>query len=200
MERFRSQWGKPELVAELTASGFVPGPTFPETSGLTFVMLDEFFPMSSTHRNSFCNYISTFYLPPLRIPAEQVLNFDLINQGVITEEEITLLNGHNVDLTLLERDAVDAGEAERKAVLVKVQAFCDQFEKRVRDLGGIGFFLGGIGPDGHIAFNQEGSSHDSTTRLVNFNYPTAAAAYESTLIMHIYDIVQFVLIRAGEFV
>jgi 6-phosphogluconolactonase/glucosamine-6-phosphate isomerase/deaminase len=36
----------------------------------------------------------------------------------------------------------------------------------VREWGGIGFFLGGIGPDGHIAFNMPGSAHDSTTRLV----------------------------------
>ena len=41
---------------------------------------------------------------------------------------------------------------------------------------GIGFFLGGIGPDGHIAFNQQGDKLDSTTRLVNFNYPSAAQA------------------------
>lgn len=36
--------------------------------------------------------------------------------------------------------------------------------------------LGGIGPDGHIAFNQQDQPLDSRTRLVNFNYPTAAAA------------------------
>jgi glucosamine-6-phosphate deaminase len=101
----------------------------------------------------------------------------LIRRGVLTDAEMTVFNGHNVDLTLLERDAADDGEAARKAVLVKVQAYCNEFEARVRALGGIGFFLGGIGPDGHIAFNQEGSAHDSTTRLVNFNYPTAAAAY-----------------------
>lgn len=139
-------------------------------------MLDEFFPMSSAHRNSFCNYVSTFYLPALNIPADQVLDFDLIRRGVLTDAEMAVFNGHNVDLTLLQREPVDAGEAERKAALVKVQAYCDDFEARVRALGGIGFFLGGIGPDGHIAFNQEGSSHDAPTRLVNFNYPTAAAA------------------------
>lgn len=36
--------------------------------------------------------------------------------------------------------------------------------------------IAGIGPDGHVAFNQPGSAHDSVTRLVTFNYPTAAAA------------------------
>jgi glucosamine-6-phosphate deaminase len=43
-------------------------------------------------------------------------------------------------------------------------------------MGGIGFFLGGIGPDGHIAFNIRGSDHNSTTRVLNINYETAAAS------------------------
>jgi glucosamine-6-phosphate deaminase len=43
-------------------------------------------------------------------------------------------------------------------------------------LGGIGFFLGGIGPDGHIAFNVKGSSHHSSTRLTLMNYETMASA------------------------
>ena len=43
-------------------------------------------------------------------------------------------------------------------------------------MGGIGFFLGGIGPDGHIAFNVRGSDHNSTTRLTTTNFETQAAA------------------------
>ena len=43
-------------------------------------------------------------------------------------------------------------------------------------MGGIGFFLGGIGPDGHIAFNVRGSSIYSVTRLTGTNYETQAAA------------------------
>jgi len=43
-------------------------------------------------------------------------------------------------------------------------------------MGGIGFFLGGIGPDGHIAFNTRGSDHNSTTRLTATNFETQAAS------------------------
>jgi len=43
-------------------------------------------------------------------------------------------------------------------------------------MGGIGFFLGGIGPDGHIGFNIKGSDFYSTTRLMPTNYETQAAA------------------------
>jgi len=48
--------------------------------------------------------------------------------------------------------------------------------EKIEQLGGIGFFLGGIGPDGHIGFNIKGSDHFSTTRLAPINYETAAVA------------------------
>jgi glucosamine-6-phosphate deaminase len=179
LDRYRESWGKAELVSELTALGFTPGPSFPATSGLTFVMLDEFFPISPDHRNAFCRYVDSYYVKPMGIPATQVLSFDLVQQGVLTQGELEeTFAGIDVDLSLLARasDGLSAREARCKAVLEKAQRFCDDFEARVRALGGIGLFLGGIGPDGHIAFNQEGSDHSCKTRLVNFNYPTAAAA------------------------
>ena len=84
--------------------------------------------------------------------------------------------GIDVDLTLLKREPLNDIETRRKNVLLRVQQFCNDYEDKIRAMGGIGFFLGGIGPDGHIAFNQEGCDHTSTTRLVDFNYPSAAAA------------------------
>ena len=48
--------------------------------------------------------------------------------------------------------------------------------RRSEKKGGIGFFLGGIGPDGHIAFNTRGSDHYSTTRLTKTNFETQAVA------------------------
>ena len=41
---------------------------------------------------------------------------------------------------------------------------CRRFEKRMEEVGGIDIFIGGIGPDGHIAFNEPGSSLSSRTR------------------------------------
>lgn len=83
-----------------------------------------------------------------------------------------------MDLSLLTANAagLTGDQLRLKDILVKVSAFCADYEARIKSLGGIGFFLGGIGPDGHIAFNSPGAAHDSPTRLVNFNYPTAAAA------------------------
>ena len=41
---------------------------------------------------------------------------------------------------------------------------CEDYEKKIASYGGIDLFLGGIGPDGHIAFNEPGSSLTSRTR------------------------------------
>ena len=46
-----------------------------------------------------------------------------------------------------------------------LKAECDHFEKLIKESGGIELFLGGIGPDGHIAFNEPGSSLASRTRV-----------------------------------
>ncbi len=58
----------------------------------------------------------------------------------------------------------------------RVDQWCQEYEDKINELGGIGFFLGGIGPDGHIGFNVRGSDHYSTTRLTPTNYETQAAA------------------------
>ena len=44
------------------------------------------------------------------------------------------------------------------------QAECDDYERRIREAGGIDLFLGGVGEDGHIAFNEPFSSLTSRTR------------------------------------
>lgn len=42
---------------------------------------------------------------------------------------------------------------------------CNEYEERILKAGGIRLFIGGIGPDGHIAFNEPGSSLTSRTRV-----------------------------------
>lgn len=44
------------------------------------------------------------------------------------------------------------------------KAECQRYEDKIKSYGGIHLFLGGIGPDGHIAFNEPGSSLSSRTR------------------------------------
>lgn len=52
---------------------------------------------------------------------------------------------------------------------------CARYEEKIKSLGGIDLFLGGIGPDGHIAFNEPGSSLTSRTRVKTLTHDTIIA-------------------------
>jgi glucosamine-6-phosphate deaminase len=52
---------------------------------------------------------------------------------------------------------------------------CEQYEQTIASSGGIDLFMGGIGPDGHIAFNEPGSSLLSRTRVKSLTRDTILA-------------------------
>lgn len=52
---------------------------------------------------------------------------------------------------------------------------CELFEQKIAEAGGIRLFVGGIGPDGHIAFNEPGSSLASRTRVKTLARDTICA-------------------------
>jgi len=52
---------------------------------------------------------------------------------------------------------------------------CRKYEEKIASYGGIELFLGGIGPDGHIAFNEPGSSLASRTRVKTLTRDTIIA-------------------------
>mgnify|MGYP002716669563 CR=1 FL=1 len=56
-----------------------------------------------------------------------------------------------------------------------LEAECIAYEEKIKKVGGIELFLGGIGPDGHIAFNEPGSSLRSRTRVKTLAYDTIIA-------------------------
>jgi glucosamine-6-phosphate deaminase len=56
-----------------------------------------------------------------------------------------------------------------------IKAECQAYEDKIKAVGGIDLFLGGIGPDGHLAFNEPGSSLASRTRDKELNYDTKVA-------------------------
>lgn len=71
----------------------------------------------------------------------------------IKKENVNILNGNAEDL-----------EKE-----------CAQYEERIKAAGGIDLFMGGVGPDGHIAFNEPGSSLTSLTRMKTLTQDTIIA-------------------------
>lgn len=78
---------------------------------------------------------------------------NLFNHIDIPRENINILNGNAPDL----------------------DKECEAYEQKIKDAGGIHLFLGGIGPDGHIAFNEPGSSLSSKTRIKTLTYDTILA-------------------------
>ena len=56
-----------------------------------------------------------------------------------------------------------------------LEAECHEYEENIKRFGGIELFLGGVGPDGHIAFNEPGSSLKSRTRVKTLAYDTILA-------------------------
>lgn len=68
----------------------------------------------------------------------------------IKPENVNILNGNAEDLT----------------------AECEAYEKRIVAAGGIDLFLGGVGEDGHLAFNEPFSSLTSRTRVKTLTQDT----------------------------
>lgn len=56
-----------------------------------------------------------------------------------------------------------------------IEEECRRYEEKIREVGGIDLFMGGIGPDGHIAFNEPGSSLTSRTRVKTLTTDTIIA-------------------------
>ena len=54
-------------------------------------------------------------------------------------------------------------------------AECQRFEDKIQSYGGIDLFMGGVGPDGHIAFNEPGSALTSKTRIKTLTQDTIIA-------------------------
>lgn len=52
---------------------------------------------------------------------------------------------------------------------------CHEYEEKIKAFGGIELFIGGVGEDGHIAFNEPGSSLESRTRIKTLTYSTQLA-------------------------
>ena len=176
VSRVINEWDT-KFIKDILVSVGIDTTKRPNLSDVTFVQIDEFYPINSAQHNSFYYYIKKYYFKNLGFDKTKALMMN-INE-IPTAEDLPLeeiFPEHKVDLSLRTRWASNRIERLQKRTIELVDEFCTNYEKRIRDLGGIGFFLGGIGPDGHIGFNVQGSDHYSTTRLIQTNYETQAAA------------------------
>jgi glucosamine-6-phosphate deaminase len=169
-------WNRKDVRVELESVG-LPTDRKPVMGDLRFVQIDEFYPIDTRQHNSFRYYVNKYYLSEFGLDPAKALLIDPSQIGLPRGAHITdIFPEMTVDLTLRVRKAKTLLEKRQQGVLEQVDQFCTEYERQIRKMGGIGFFLGGIGPDGHIAFNVRGSDFYSTTRLVEPNYETRAAA------------------------
>ncbi|MFO7890481.1 MAG: glucosamine-6-phosphate deaminase [bacterium] len=176
VKHYLHTWKEKNTQKELEEYGVDPG-NVPRMKSLKFVQIDEFYPISSEQHNSFYYYVNKYYVHDFGLDPKKALLIDCGKIGL--QNNVTLKDvwpDNKVDLSLRYRLPDNKQEAIQKQVLESIDQWCYEYEQKIRKMGGIGFFLGGIGPDGHIAFNVAGSDHNSTTRLTKLNYETQAAA------------------------
>ena len=176
VERLTTRWDEAETRRALEDAGIDPGRR-PDLRSLHFVQIDEFYPIDPRQDNSFHAYVSRFYIDGFGLDPDRALLIDCNEIGLRKGQTLAAVwPGGDVDLSLRHRAARSGLEQVQQDALQRIDQWCQEYEERIRRLGGIGFFLGGIGPDGHIGFNVRGSDHFSTTRLTGVNYETQAAA------------------------
>jgi glucosamine-6-phosphate deaminase len=173
-------------------------------SGATLVVVDDYDAMSKLAADVVAQYIADHPGTALTLPTggtprgmyEELvarihsgeLSFDLVDffclddylgKGINDETSLTAwLNGvfftpaglHGPNIHLVPTLAPDPHEA------------ADEYERAIAAKGGFGLAVLGLGPNGHIGFNEPGSPIDSRTRVVNLTPESRnqnAAYYES---------------------
>ena len=135
---------KPDSVLGL-ATGFTPLGTYKELIGMykeegldfsrvTTFNLDEYYPIPSTHPQSYHYYMQKEFFKHININPDHTYILD----GLVKD----------------------------------VKAFCRWYEEEIKKVGGIDLQLLGIGRDGHIGFNEPGSSLGSRTRIKTLDAAT----------------------------
>ncbi len=160
-----------DLVSKWTASYIVKRiREFQPTSGKPFVLglptgsspLGTYKELIAMHKEGLVSFkhVVTFNMDEyVGLPKEHPESYhsfmwnNFFNHVDVQEKNVNILNGNAKDL----------------------HKECDEYEKKIKKAGGIHLFLGGIGPDGHIAFNEPGSSLSSRTRIKTLTYDTIAA-------------------------
>ncbi len=176
VRRFLDHWDTKDIRNELSEWGVDSGRK-PDLSGLRFVQIDEFYPINPRHHNSFYNYVRRYYFEEFGLDPERALLINCEDIGLPGGESLEeFWASGRVDLDLRYRVAKTERERREQEAIRHVDQWCVEYEEKIREMGGIGFFLGGIGPDGHIGFNVRGENPHTSTRLTRVNYETQAAA------------------------
>lgn len=157
-----SQWAANYVAQKINEAN--PTPQKPFVLGLPtgsspLGMYRELIKLNQQNKVSFANVITFNMDEYVNLPKEHPESYhsfmwnNFFQHIDIRPENVNILNGNAPDL---------------------VQE-CEEYERRIQRVGGIDLFLGGIGPDGHIAFNEPGSSLSSRTRVKTLTTDTIIA-------------------------
>ena len=157
-----SKWAAAHVARSI--NDFKPTPTKPFVLGLPtgsspLGMYKELIRLNKAKKVSFANVVTFNMDEYVNLPREHPESYysfmwtNLFKHIDIKKSNVNILNGNAKNL-----------EAE-----------CNRFERKIAKYGGISLFVGGIGPDGHIAFNEPGSSLASRTRVKTLNTDTIIA-------------------------
>ena len=122
-------------------------------------MYKELIQLHKDGKVSFANVVTFNMDEYIGIPADHPQSYhtfmwsNFFNHVDIKKENVNILNGK-------------ASNVDKE---------CKRYEDKIKSYGKINLFLGGIGPDGHIAFNEPGSSLASRTRVKTLTTDTVIA-------------------------
>lgn len=105
--------------------------------------LDEYYPLDSTHPQSYRRWMRETFFDHVNIPDNQIN----IPDGTLAFDQI--------------------------------EEFCINYEKKIRQAGGLDLQLLGIGRTGHMGFNEPGSTRHSRTRLATLDAVTRRDAAQA---------------------
>ena len=157
-----SKWAANYVAARINAAHPTPEKPFKlgcPTGSSPLGLYKELIALNKAGKVSFQNVVTFNMDEYVNLPEEHPESYhsfmwtNFFSHIDIRKENVHILNGNAKDL-----------EAE-----------CAAYEKAIKDAGGIDLFMGGIGPDGHIAFNEPGSSLTSRTRVKTLTTDTIIA-------------------------
>lgn len=147
-----SRWAAEHVAERINAKAAVSSKPFVlglPTGSTPLGMYAELIKLNKAGKVSFANVITFNMDEYVGLPEEHPESYhsfmwnNFFSHIDIKRDNVNILNGNAADL----------------------QAECDDYERRIAETGGIDLFIGGVGEDGHLAFNEPFSSLDSRTRV-----------------------------------
>ena len=157
-----SKWAANYVAAKINAANPTPEKPFKlgcPTGSSPLGLYKELIALNKAGKVSFANVVTFNMDEYVNLPEEHPESYHSFMWTIffshidIKKENVHILNGNAPDL----------------------KAECEAYEQAIKDAGGIDLFMGGIGPDGHIAFNEPGSSLTSRTRVKSLTTDTIIA-------------------------